>query len=300
MNGLPKATRSAPSLSAGLRQRLVVAVVDHPRASPAGLPVGRLQCRVVERPIGKFPRAAGGAFDHMDIGQLQRRELTQHVLEQRLRIGVDHIVGRRYRRQPDAHPPATDCVGHRLRHLDQQPCAVLDRAAIRIDALVAAGLQKLVDQITIGRMDLDAVEPALVDCRQRSAPKVVDDAGNLVTAQCTRHRRLDEGRNAVLDQHGLGLRCDRRRRYRRAAARLQVGVRDPADVPQLRDDLATIGMHRVGDALPCFQLLGGVQARHIGIALALVADGRCLGDQQAGSGPLPVIGDAQIGGNGAR
>jgi hypothetical protein len=173
-----------------------------------------------------------------------------------------------------------------------------DRAAIRIAALVGGGLQELVDQVAVGAVDLHAVEAAFAQCDTGRTGVVGHDAGNLVDAQRARHRgRLEHGL-AVAHQHRLGLGCDRRRRHRRAAAGLQLVVRHAADMPELHHDAAPGGVHRVGHAAPAAQLFGRVQPRHVGIALALVADRRGFGDEQPRARALRVVGDRQLGGHG--
>ena len=55
------------------------------------------------------------------------------------------------------------------------------------------------------------------------------------------------------------------------------------------DDASALGMHRVGDPPPCRDLPGVVDARRVEIALALGADLRRLGDDQAGTRALAVV-----------
>ena len=45
-------------------------------------------------------------------------------------------------------------------------------------------------------------------------------------------------------------------------------------MPQLHDDFAASCVNAVGDTFPTIKLFSAVQAWHIGITLALVADGR--------------------------
>ena len=63
-------------------EREVVAVVGH-----VGVLEALAQGAVVER--RDVARAAGGAFDDMDVDQLQRVEMIDDMVEQRLRIGVE-------------------------------------------------------------------------------------------------------------------------------------------------------------------------------------------------------------------
>ena len=54
------------------------------------------------------------------------------------------------------------------------------------------------------------------------------------------------------------------------------------DVPELRDDLAALGMHRVDDLFPAGQGIFTVETRHVRVAIGgLVADGGAFGDDQA-------------------
>jgi hypothetical protein len=71
-------------------------------------------------------------------------------------------------------------------------------------------------------------------------------------------------------------------------------------VPELGHDLAAGRVHGARHGLPARDLLGRVQAGHVGVALALVADGGGFGDQQAGAGALGVVGRHQRGGHGVR
>lgn len=60
-------------------------------------------------------------------------------------------------------------------------------------------------------------------------------------------------------------------------------------MPELHHDLAANVVHGFRDLLPAIQLRGAIEAGHVGIALALVADGRGFGDQQAAAGALGVV-----------
>jgi len=71
-------------------------------------------------------------------------------------------------------------------------------------------------------------------------------------------------------------------------------------VPQLHHDLAALGVHGFGHALPAVELLGAVEAGHVGVALALVADGGGFGDEQARAGALRIVGGGDVGRNGVR
>ena len=83
-------------------------------------------------------------------------------------------------------------------------------------------------------------------------------------------------------------------------ARLQRGVRNAPHMPQLHYHLATTVVDGAGHFLPAIQLLGAIQAGHVGIALALRADGRGLGDDEASTGTLAVVLRHHLGRHGIR
>ena len=87
------------------------------------------------------------------------RERRGRGREQAVRIAVVDALRIAVGRQPHRRPVGADDGGDRLRHLAQQPDAVLDRAAIIVVAQVGAVAQELVDQIAVRGVDLDAVEP---------------------------------------------------------------------------------------------------------------------------------------------
>jgi len=93
----------------------------------------------------------------------------------------------------------------------------------------------------------------------------------------------------ALPGEGLPGRLDRRRRDRQLAVRLQVGMRNPAHVPQLQGDLAAGAMHGLGHPLPAGDLRLAMDARRARIAVRLGTDRRRLGEDQTGAGALPVI-----------
>ncbi len=183
---------------------------------------------------------------------------------------------------------ATGDRGGRLRDFQHQLGAVLDRPAIGIGTLVGAVLGELIEQIAVGAMNLDAVETG-GERVLGAALEILDDAGNF--GQLERARFGDVGEGAV--DEGLALGADRRRRHRLAAVRLQRVVRDAADMPELDEDAAALFMHAVGDLAPACDLLLGIDAGRILIALALLRDLAGFGDQKPRGGALAVIVDRQ-------
>ena len=138
-------------------------------------------------------------------------------------------------------------------------------------------------------MDLDAVEPGCLAVL-RSLDVVGDDPRQLVAVQRPRRRDVLE----AVRGEGLHIRLHRRRRDRQRPARLQVGMRDPADMPELQEDLAAFGVDGVVDLLPGFHLLVGEDAGRPGVAAPFRRDVGRLGDDQAGAGALAVIFDVDV------
>ena len=129
-------------------------------------------------------------------------------------------------------------------------------SAVDVGALVDDVGQELVQQVAVGGVDLDTVH-AGVDRTARRGAELLDDRGDLVGGQRPRHRQR------LLARRGVGghVGGDGRRRDRLHAA--DVGVRHPADVPQLHEHPAARGVHRVGDLGPLLLMAIGVDARGV-------------------------------------
>ncbi|MNZ89279.1 hypothetical protein D3C78_1081910 [compost metagenome] len=239
----------------------------------------------------------------MDVGhadlveQLGRRQIG------RLRRVVHRALQGSERCQAYADALLADHRGHRLDHFAEEAQAVGQRAAVLVGAVVGLGVDELVDQVAVGAMQFDSIETG-VQCIARGLGVVADDAVDFLDSQRARCGVLDHLADAVLrptafdiDEHLHTFRDLRRGRYRRGVARLQGGVRDPSDVPELGEDASAGSMHGVGNLAPACDLLGAVDARSPGIALALAADLGAFGNDQAGAGALGVVLGHQLGGD---
>ena len=129
----------------------------------------------------------------------------------------------------DEFPCATD-------DFDREAHPLLGGAAPRVRAVVGAGGEHLVDQVALRSHDLDTVVAGVL--------------GQL--------RRLRERRHRVVDLLGRHRPRPERRDRRLLARRRKVerGVPVAAGVQDLQQDLAVVGVHRVGDdlmlvGLPC-------------------------------------------------
>ena len=268
-----------------------VAVVDDPRALRVALFEARAQRDEVERRV--VARAAGRAFDDVDERELERCEFVNHQPVHGLRVGVGPgIVGGRDRREANAGAAGADLVGDRGHHLHHQPRAVFMRAAVGIGAVVDAVAHELLEQVAVGAVYLDAVE-AGGDGVAGGVAVVGDQARDFVGAQRARLGNILE----ALRSEGLAFRALGGARHRHHARRQQREVRDAAHMPELHDDLAALGVNRVGDLLPARDLFFAVDARRVEVALAFGRNLRALGDDQPGAGALLVVRDHQRGGH---
>ena len=116
-------------------------------------------------------------------------EFARHIAEGRQRIAVAHVVGIAARREMHADAARAEHLDHRVRHLEHQPGAVLDRAAIGVGAMVRAVLQELVEKIAVRAVDLDAVEARGLGVLGALSERL-DDARDFLGLERARH---DEG-----------------------------------------------------------------------------------------------------------
>src|ERR1700730_3781971 len=141
--------------------------------------------------------------------------------EGRFRLIIAHVVEGAERRQPNADSIRPPDFAYRLDHFYEQPHPVLDRTAISVGAPIGARIDELVEQITIGSVDLHTVESGL---QRISRPTRVlpDDVGHLLDLQGSRRYERNQFPLAILilDER-LAARPDSRGCDREHAVRLQ-------------------------------------------------------------------------------
>ncbi len=171
-----------------------------------------------------------------------------------------------------------DSGAHRLDDFHGKTAAFGQAAAVGILALIRSFPEKLVDQVAVGTVQLDRVKPTGFGVSRRAGKRghhVVDIllshhmtvhlSGHIHTRRCmTRH--IPFGHNA--------------------------GTAHAAHVPELRCNLAALGVYRIRDTTPAGEALLTVEIRHVRVAVRRnVADAGALGDNQAGTAfrPAPVV-----------
>src|SRR5215469_5155860 len=228
----------------------------------------------------------------MKISETFTRQCRGDVVEQALRIAVSDVVLHVLRRDAQAGAFGTNRGGHRVDNLEQEPYTVLDAASISVRALVGTVAQELIDQISVRAMYLDTVEAGRKRV-PRSLRILRNDAGDL--GRLKRAWRGDLLK--AVCREGFCVRPNGGRRDRQGTARLEGGMGDAPDMPELGHHAAATGMDCTGHAFPACDLLGAVDTRRADIALALGRDLGCFRDDESGAGPLGVIQRAQRGGH---
>src|SRR5215467_991925 len=127
---------------------------------------------------GWYRGAARIALDHMEIAETSTRQCRGDPVKQALRIAVGDVVLAVLRRDAQTRTHGANGSSHRVDDLEQEPHTVLNAASISVGALVGAVAQKLIDQISVRAMHLDAVEAGRK--RVPSSVRILrDDAGDL-------------------------------------------------------------------------------------------------------------------------
>ncbi len=168
-------------------------------------------------------------------------------------------------------------------HFQHQPGAVLDAAAVAIGALVAAVLEELVQQVTVGAVDFYAVEACPLGVLCALAIALVDgrNLGCLEGPRCydcaLRRSRL----TLPLAAMALGARGSSPPRCS--------GSENAAHVPELAEDAATGSVDRLRRLLPTLYLRARPDPWSVGIAHTRGADRRGFRQDQPGASALGVV-----------
>ncbi len=188
--------------------------------------------------------------------------------------------------QPD--PTRTDLVDDGLDHFGSQPGTVVRRAAVDVVAAVGHVGEELVQQIAVGRMDLDAVHSGVDGTAGRGA-EIRDDAGEFVHAQGARHGKRLATRRRVGGHVGGDRRgCD-------GFAAADLGMTHSTDVPQLHEHAAAVDVHGVRDLGPPGLVAIGEHPWRIQVrAVGRSRHRRRLADDQARGRALRVVERSQL------
>ena len=165
----------------------------------------------------------------MEIGQAERIELADEVRIERQWLVLATVVGDAKRRQANADPVRPPHLGDGLSNLQHQPTTVLDGAAISVAAAISARLQKLLQQVTVRRMDLDAIEAGFHGA-VGGMNIALDHTGDLLCPEGAWGRA---GHAVEIGRGDLDVGRHRRRCDRQLAVGLVRRMRQAAHVPEL-------------------------------------------------------------------
>jgi hypothetical protein len=97
------------------------------------------------------------------LGLGQSRHLDAQVGPVLIGVVVPGVLEVVEGQEPDADPVGPDGVAHGQDHLEREPAAVGDAAAVVVVSDVDIIVEELIQQIAIGAVELDAVEPGLIN-----------------------------------------------------------------------------------------------------------------------------------------
>src|SRR6266436_3439652 len=104
--------------------------------------------------VSSYPR-----LDDVQIGQAELIQFLRDIVEQSLWITIGHAIPPAARRDTASHAGTAPHRNHRFNHLKQEARPIFERTAITIGSPVDAILQKLIRQVAVTRVKLNAIKP---------------------------------------------------------------------------------------------------------------------------------------------
>ncbi len=219
------------------------------------------------RQLTELVKAKAQSVHDVNIAKFGGFENGHGMIELLAEVGRAHVVepetelsahtcplcGKANAREQSLHAIGSDADANTIgRHNRRYGCndllqktgAILDASTVRVATLVRLGLQKLVDEITVGSVNLHAIE-SRSHAESSSSLVVRNNAGDFALFKCARSLVWHCARSCVrcsVDGDGRG-------RYGKVAVK-EAAVRRAAHVPQLEENFATLGVNSIGDFLP--------------------------------------------------
>ena len=166
------------------------------------------------------------AVDDVQVGEAKAIELAGSRQKLLAVFGGAHVVEIAIGGEPHANAVGRPDRGDRRHHIAEEPAAAVDVAPIGVGALVGSGLQKLIDKIAVGGMDLHAVKSCLL-CPQGSSLIVGHHQRNLGRLEAAGHL-VGLLASGGVDRVACELHC---RRSDRQLAPVESAVRSPPQMP---------------------------------------------------------------------
>ena len=219
-----------------------------------------------------------------DLARSQRANLLKRFRCLAFIVG-GQVVERVERRQAHANPFGADRRGDGIDHFEQEATAVFSGAAVLVLAHVAARIEELRQQITVGRMQLHAIH-ARGDRQPGGMHVSVADADQVL---CIHGLGLAVVLHALaVGPHLAGGRDGRRADQLAAFGQIEC-MADAAGVHQLHDQSRADRVHGIGDITPAVGLRLVEQAGDARVAKALGRRRGAFGDDQSGAAALEVV-----------
>src|SRR6266478_5374993 len=215
---------------------------------------------------GDVPLALGDQHVPLDarlndvqVSEFKSVQLLCQVVEQRGRIAIRDSIPSSAGRDAHRDMVAAPHRNQRFHHLKQEAGSIFDRTTIHIGSLVDAILQKLIGQVAVTRVKLNAIKTSGFCALGRFAI-ILDDARDFSDVKSAVRRRLEPTMRRRLSYRWILpiLRVDRRADRDCAVRRFH--MRSTPCVPELREHVSTLPMNGVRDSLPSRNLLVRIQA----------------------------------------
>src|ERR1700675_163682 len=140
-------------------------------------------------PLGNDYVSSYPWLDDVQIGQTELIQFFCDIVEQCLWITIGHAIPPAARRDADSHAVTAPHRNHRFNHLKQEARPIFERTAIHIGSPVDAILQKLIRQVAVTRVKLNAIKPGGFGVLGRFAI-IFDDARDFCDEERAVRRRL--------------------------------------------------------------------------------------------------------------
>jgi hypothetical protein len=121
-------------------------------------------------------------FDDVQVRESKAAQLLGDVIKQSERIAIRYSVPSSAGRDAHRDTVAAPYRNQRFNHLKQEAGSIFDRTTVHIGSLVDAILQKLIGQVTVTRVKLNAIKIRRF-CTLGGFAIVVDDARNFSDVQ---------------------------------------------------------------------------------------------------------------------
>src|SRR4029077_1571810 len=196
-------------------------------------------------------------FDDVQVRESKATQLLCDIVKQRNRVAVRYSIpssaGRDAHRDTVSAPHRNHCVYH----LQQEAGAILDRATIHVGSLVDAILQKLIGQVAVTRVKLDAIKSGSL-CALAGFAIVLDDARDFSDVQSAVRRRLLPSLRRRFQYCWILPILRVNRRADRGYVR-RVYMRGTPGVPELGEHVSALRVNGVRDSLPSRNLFVRIQ-----------------------------------------